>query len=55
MGVLLSPMSVHHCVQYPESQKKTLDPLGLELKTGVSCYVGAGNQPSELWKSSHYS
>lgn len=30
-----------------------LDSLGLQLKTGVSCPVGPGNQAQVLWKNTH--
>ena len=34
------------------SQKRSLDPLELELWMVVGCYVGSRNQTQVLWKSS---
>jgi hypothetical protein len=43
---------MHACVS--QSQKRALDQLELELKTVVSCHVGAGNQTRILWQSSQF-
>jgi hypothetical protein len=39
------------CVQYP---RRTLDSLGSEFQTVISCHVGAGNQTLFLWKATRY-
>ena len=44
MGVLTACMSVHHLSSAKKGQKKTLDPLELELlQTAMSHHEDAGN------------
>lgn len=54
MSVLLHVMSVYHVSAFG-GQQRALIPLGLELQTAVSCYVGAENQIWVLSKSSQCS
>jgi hypothetical protein len=43
MGILLARISVYHVPGAHRDQKRTSDPVELELQMVVSCQVGAGN------------
>lgn len=56
MAVLSACTSVHHlCVWSPQRPEDALGRLELELQTGVSYRVGAGNHTQVLWKISQCS
>lgn len=49
LSVLPAYMSVGHmCAWHHRSQKRVLDPLGLELETDVRHHVNAGDQAQVL-------
>lgn len=44
----------HMCADAQEGQKKTLDPLELELKAVVSCHIATVSQTQVICRSSNY-
>ena len=52
---VLNIYNVHWWFVYMYVCLRVSEALELELQTGVSCHVGAGNWTRVLWKSSQYS
>jgi hypothetical protein len=50
MGVLPAHVCAPYVCNAHGDQKRTLDPLGLELQTVVKCHVDAGDQTKLLEK-----